>query len=74
MPTTRVLPDLSGSATVGTDLLPPHVLQVQWESIMTNLIGGGWTLLYELGPGVQLKSICRRISEEVSKTFINIEV
>lgn len=50
-------------------------LQVQWELLMTNLIGGGWSTLTELGPGVALRSICRHLNQEVASTsFKNVEV
>ena len=59
----------------GSDPSPAAALQVQWELVMANLIGGGWSKLTELGPGVALRSACRHINQDVaSKSFTNIEV
>ncbi|KAK9812815.1 hypothetical protein WJX72_004228 [[Myrmecia] bisecta] len=49
-------------------------LPVQWEQTLNGLIREGWTSLYELGPGVQIKSMCRRVNEAVSSSMHSIEV
>ena len=46
---------------------------VQWESTLKYLIGPMQkSQLYELGPGQQIKAMCKRISPAVVKAFTNV--
>ena len=46
---------------------------VQWEATLKHLIGTmGKSQLVELGPGQQIKAMCKRISPAVVKAFKNI--
>lgn len=46
---------------------------VQWEATLKHLIGSmGKSKLFELGPGQQIKAMCKRISPAVVKAFQNI--
>jgi len=46
---------------------------VQWESTLKHLIGPMQkSQLFELGPGQQIKAMCKRISPAVVKAFKNV--
>ena len=46
---------------------------VQWEATLKHLIGPmGKSQLFELGPGHQIKAMCKRISPAVVKAFTNV--
>ena len=46
---------------------------VQWESTLQRLVHEmGKTQMYELGPGQQIKAMCKRIDPAVVKAFKNI--
>lgn len=46
---------------------------VQWEGTLKTIIGKGKNKLYELGPGAQIKAMCKRIDKEVWSGFTNIQ-
>ena len=46
---------------------------VQWEATLKHLIGTMHkTELFELGPGQQIKAMCKRINPVIVKAFKNI--
>ena len=46
---------------------------VQWETTLKHLIGPmGKSQLFELGPGQQIKAMCKRISPAIVKAFTNV--
>ena len=46
---------------------------VQWESTLNHLIGPMHkSQLFELGPGQQIKAMCKRINPAIVKAFKNI--
>lgn len=46
---------------------------VQWETALKHLIGPMQkSQLYELGPGQQIKAMCKRISPAIVKAFTNV--
>ena len=46
---------------------------VQWEATLKHLTGPmGKSQLYELGPGQQIKAMCRRIDTDVAKMVKNV--
>jgi len=50
------------------------VSPVKWEQTLKNLIGDGKTKFFELGPNSQIKSMTKRISADVWKTFKSVDV
>ena len=54
-------------------LLPRQICEgVMWEGSMRHLIAEGWTRMFEVGPGGQLKSISRKVSPEVGAKLIHV--
>ena len=46
---------------------------VQWETTLKHLVGPMQkNQLYELGPGQQIKAMCKRISPAIVKAFKNV--
>jgi len=56
-------------AMLGRQLCEP----VLWEHTMKNLIAEGKNQCYELGPGAQIKAMCKRIDSNVWKAFKNVQ-
>lgn len=57
------------SALLARQLVEP----VQWEATLKHLTGPmGKSQLFELGPGQQIKAMCRRIDATVAKYVKNI--
>jgi len=57
------------------DLLAKQLVSpVKWEQTLKNLIGDGKTKFFELGPNSQIKSMTKRISADVWKTFKSVDV
>lgn len=57
------------SALLARQLVEP----VQWEATLKHLTGPmGKTQLYEVGPGQQIKAMCRRIDAVVAKNVTNV--
>lgn len=56
------------------DLLARQLVEpVQWESTLQHLVVDmNKCELYELGPGQQIKAMCKRIDLTVAKNVINI--
>lgn len=46
---------------------------VQWEGTLKSVISKGKNKLYELGPGAQIKAMCKRIDKEVWSAFTNVQ-
>lgn len=46
---------------------------VQWEGTLKAMISKGKKKLYELGPGAQIKAMCKRIDKEVWGSFTNVQ-
>lgn len=46
---------------------------VQWEQTMKTMIGSGKNQMFELGPGQQLKAMCKRMDANVWKAFKNVQ-
>lgn len=46
---------------------------VMWEPTMKALVAAGKSQCYELGPGVQLKAMCKRIDTATWKNFKNVQ-
>ena len=77
-PRIPVIMNVTGQPMQGTDdvraLLARQLVEpVQWEAILKHLIGTMHkTELFELGPGQQIKAMCKRINPAVAKAFKNI--
>lgn len=54
---------------LGRQLVEP----VKWEDSMKNMVAAGKAELYELGPGSQIKAMCKRIDNGVWKSFKNVQ-
>lgn len=54
---------------LGRQLVEP----VKWEDSMKNMVGAGKVELYELGPGSQIRAMCKRIDNSVWKSFKNVQ-
>mmetsp|Transcript_12728 Transcript_12728/g.21593 ORF Transcript_12728/g.21593 Transcript_12728/m.21593 type:complete len:534 (+) Transcript_12728:133-1734(+) len=46
---------------------------VQWESTIRNLAADGKSKMFELGPGTQIKAMCKRIDNKIWKEFTNVQ-
>mmetsp|Transcript_10292 Transcript_10292/g.29373 ORF Transcript_10292/g.29373 Transcript_10292/m.29373 type:complete len:98 (-) Transcript_10292:939-1232(-) len=76
-PTIPVISNVTGKPmTCAEDvaaLLPRQVCEgVQWEGSMRHLIEEGWTRMFEVGPGGQLKSISKKVCLDVGAKLVHV--
>lgn len=62
------------SADVIKPMLARQLVEpVMWENTIKTLIAEGKTQMFELGPGQQLKAMCKRIDAAVWKAWTNVQ-
>jgi len=78
-PTVPVYSNVTGKIVEDHTKLPVLLAEqlvspVKWEDTMKDLISTGKDQLFELGPKSQIKSMTKRINQEVWKGFTNVDV